>query len=64
MTHQEERHQHHRNERAEKKEERKQHEHDEERRPGSTHPVWYLAVGLVLTMVATLIWTLLNPGAF
>jgi len=64
MTHQEEHHQHHRKEREEKKEERKQHEHAEERRLGNIHPGWYLALGLVLTMVATLIWTIFYAGSF
>ena len=64
MTHQEERHQHHRKVREEKKEERKLHEHVEERRLGNIHPAWYLGLGLVLTMIATLIWTLLYPGSF
>jgi hypothetical protein len=64
MTHQEEHHEHHRKERAEKKEERKLHEHEAERRLGSIHPAWYLALGLVLTIVATLIWTLMYPGSF
>jgi hypothetical protein len=62
MTHQEEHHQHHRKEREEKKEERKQREHVEERRPGNIHPAWYLTLGLVLTMVATLIWTFFYGG--
>jgi hypothetical protein len=65
MNHQEERHQHHRKEREEKKEARKEHEHVAERRPGNIHPGWYLALGLALTFVATLIWTFfLYPGIF
>lgn len=64
MTHQQEHHQHHRKEREEKKEERKQHEHIQERRLGNIHPAWYLALGLVLTMVATLIWTFFYAGSF
>lgn len=64
MTNQEEHHQHHRKEREEKKEVRKEHEHAAERRLGNIHPGWYLAIGLVLTMIATIIWTLLYPGAF
>lgn len=64
MTYQEEHHQHHRKKRAEKKEERKEHEHVEERRLGNVHPAWYLALGLVLTITATLIWTLFFPGSF
>jgi type VI protein secretion system component VasF len=64
MTHQEEHQQHHRKEREEKKEERKQHEHAEERRLGNIHPAWYLALGLVLTMTATLIWTFFFAGSF
>ncbi len=64
MTHQEERHQHHRKEREEHKEARKQHEQAEERRPGNIHPAWYLALGLVLTLTATLIWTFFFAGSF
>jgi hypothetical protein len=54
----------HRKERKEKKKARKQHEHEEERRLGNIHPAWCLAMGLVLTMVATLIWTLFYAGSF
>ncbi len=62
MTHQEEHHQQHRKARDEKKAERKLHEHEQERRLGNIHPAWYLALGFVVTMVATLIWTLVFPG--
>jgi len=64
MTYQEEHHQQHRKEREEKKEERKQNEHAAERRLGKIHPGWYLALGLVLTMTATLIWTFYFQGSF
>jgi len=57
MNHKEERHQHHRKEREEKKEARKEREHQVERKLGSIHPGWYLALGIGLTFVATLIWT-------
>ena len=63
MTHQEEHHQHHRKEREEKKEEQKQHEHENERRLRSLHPAWYLVLGVVVTMIATLIWTFFYSGS-
>ena len=57
MTHQEEHHEHHRKEREEKKAERKEYEHEEERRPGSLHPAWYVVVGVLLAGIAILTWT-------
>jgi hypothetical protein len=57
-------HQHHRKDREEHKEERKRQEHAEERSLGSIHPAWYLALGLLLTLTATLIWTFFYAGSF
>jgi len=64
MTHQEEHHQRHRKDREERKEERKRQEDVAERSPVKIHPAWYLAVGLVLTLLATLIWTFFYARPF
>lgn len=64
MNHQEE-HQHHRKEREVKNEAKKEHERSEERKSGSLHPGWYWALGVVLTLIATLVWTFFfYPGIF
>ena len=57
MDHHEQHHQHHEKERHHEKELRKQHEHEAERRPRSIHPGWFLGVGVLLVLLAVLVWT-------
>lgn len=58
MDHKEQHHQHHEKERAEKKKEQKEHERQEEKSALPFHPAWLVAVGVVLTLLALLVWTL------
>ncbi len=57
MDHHEEHHLHHRKER----EERKRHEHElrEEKQGSAIHPLWFLVLGVVVTLGAVLTWMLI-----
>ena len=56
MDHEQKRHEKHEHERKEKQ----AHEREAERnfsKPGPTvHPLWFLAVGIVLTLIALFVW--------
>ena len=59
MSHQAAHHEQHRKERAEKKADEKRYDAVQEQRPGMPFPIWFWAVGFILTMAAVLIWTTL-----
>ncbi|HZT80150.1 MAG TPA: hypothetical protein VFA26_08010 [Gemmataceae bacterium] len=56
MDHKEQHHEHHRKEREEEKRHEKQHEREEMRKPRVIHPLWFLALGIVLTLGVVLVW--------
>ena len=58
MDHQEQHHQHHEKEREQEKKEKKAHEHEQEKSVLPFHPAWLVGVGIVLTLLAVLIWSL------
>jgi hypothetical protein len=64
MNHQEKHHQEHRKERSEEK----RHEHQEEGRADSKvrviHPIWFLALGVVLIFAVIVTWTLATGWFF
>ena len=57
MDHQEQHHQHHQKEREEKKKEEKAHEREQEKSSLPFHPAWLVGVGVVLVVIAVLVWT-------
>jgi Ca2+/H+ antiporter len=58
MDHKEQHHQHHEKEREQHKKEKKEHEHQQEKSGLPIHPAWLLGLGIVLVVVALLVWTL------
>jgi Ca2+/H+ antiporter len=58
MDHHEQHHLHHQQEREQKKKEHKAHEHQQEKSRLPIHPAWLFAIGLALTVIAVLVWTL------
>ena len=58
MDHHEQHHQHHQKEREEKKKEQKEYERAQEKNLLPFHPAWLFAVGIGLTLLALLVWTL------
>jgi hypothetical protein len=58
MDHKEQHHQHHQKEREEKKKEQKEYEHEQEKKLLPFHPAWLFVAGIVLTLAALLVWTL------
>ena len=63
MDHQEQHHQHHRKVREEKKRQEQQFERDQEKKPRVIHPLWFLALGILLIAAVVLTWVLWS-GAF
>jgi len=59
MDHKEQHHQHHQKEREHEKKEKKEHEHEQEAKGSPIHPAWFFAAGLVLVIVAVIVWTFL-----
>jgi hypothetical protein len=59
MDHHEQHHQHHEKEREERIKHEKEHERREEKQPWKIHPAWWVVMGVVLILVAVLIWTFL-----
>jgi hypothetical protein len=59
MDHHEQHHQHHEKEREERIKHEKERERREEKQSWKIHPAWWIVVGCLLVLVATLIWTFL-----
>jgi hypothetical protein len=59
MDHKEQHHQHHQKEREREIHKRAEHERAAEKSPRSLHPAWYVVLGVGLTLLAVLVWTLL-----
>lgn len=59
MDHKEQHHEKHRKAREQVKKERKEHEHQVEKGMLPFHPAWLFGVGLVLTLLAVGIWSVL-----
>jgi hypothetical protein len=56
MNHEQKRHEKHEQERKEKQADQR-HSEEQFSKPGPTiHPLWFLALGIILTMTALLIW--------
>jgi ABC-type nickel/cobalt efflux system permease component RcnA len=49
-------HEHHEKEREQEKKEHKAHEHEGGGKKRPFHPAWYVVVGVVLCLVALLVW--------
>jgi hypothetical protein len=62
VDHKEQHHQHHREEREEKKKEQHQHDLQQEKKPGTIHPLWFAAIGFVLVVAAVLVWIFVFGG--
>jgi hypothetical protein len=58
VDHKERHHLHHEKEREEKKREHAAHEREQEKKGLPIHPGWLLGLGIVLTLLAVLVWTL------
>ena len=58
MDHKDQHRQHHQKEREEKKKEQKEYERAREKGALPFHPAWLVVVGIVLTGLAILVWTL------
>ena len=58
MDHKEEHHLHHRKEREREKKEKKAYEHAQEKKLIPFHRLWVFVVGIVLLILALLVWTL------
>ncbi len=58
MDHKEQHHQHHEKEREHQKKKAAEHEREYERK--GLHPGWFIGVGVVLILIAVLIWTALT----
>lgn len=58
MDHKEQHHQHHEKEREEKKKHHAQHEAEAQNQPRTIHPLWFVALGVVLVLLAVAAWTL------
>lgn len=59
MDHHEQHHEHHRKEREEKKHHQHEHEIQEEKKAPAIHPLWFLVLGVALTLGAVLTWILM-----
>jgi hypothetical protein len=59
MDRHEQHHQHHEKEREERIKHEKVRERGEEKQPWKMHPAWLAGAGVVLILVAVLIWTFL-----
>jgi hypothetical protein len=59
MDHKEQHHLKHEKEREHEKKEHRQHEQQAGKKALPFHPAWLLVAGVVLTLAAVLIWTLL-----
>jgi hypothetical protein len=57
VDHKEQHHEHHRKERDREKKREAAHEREEMRKPGGVHPGWFVAAGVVLVLLAVLVWT-------
>lgn len=57
MDHQEQHHQHHEKEREHKKKEHKAHERASGKKSLPVHPAWLAIAGILLTLIAILVWT-------
>jgi hypothetical protein len=57
MDHKEQHHQHHEKEREHKKKEHKAHERASGKNWLPVHPAWLAIAGILLTLVAILVWT-------
>jgi hypothetical protein len=57
MDHKDQHHQHHQKEREHEIHKRQEHERAAEKRPRSLHPAWYVVAGVVLALLALLVWT-------
>jgi hypothetical protein len=57
VDHRQEHHQHHRQERERRIAKEKEREREEENLPRVIHPAWFLVLGVVLTVLAVLVWT-------
>jgi hypothetical protein len=58
VDHKEQHHEHHRKEREREKQREAAHEREAMRQPGGIHPAWFVATGVVLVLLAVLVWTL------
>jgi hypothetical protein len=56
MDHKEQHHQHHQKEREQHKKEHKEYERQQEKKSLPIHPAWLLGLGVVLTLLALLVW--------
>ena len=61
MDHHEQHHEKHEKEREEKKKEQKSHEHQQEKSALPFHPAWLVFFGLLLIVLALLVWTFVWP---
>jgi hypothetical protein len=57
MDHHEQHHLHHEKEREHRKKIQKEHERQQEKNMLPIHPLWLLVIGIVLVLVAVLIWS-------
>jgi hypothetical protein len=57
MDHKEQHHLHHQQEREHKKKEQKEHEREQEKKLLPVHPAWLFGLGVVLVLLAILVWT-------
>lgn len=58
MDHKEQHHLHHQKEREEKKREEKEFERQQELKGWPIHPAWFVVLGIILTVLAIIVWTL------
>jgi hypothetical protein len=56
VDHKEQHHQHHQHEREETKKHHHQHDLDQEKTPRVIHPLWFVAVGIVLMIGVLMVW--------
>jgi len=59
MDHKEQHHQHHEKEREHEEKEHKAHERARGKRFVPFHPSWLIVGGIVITLIAVLVWTFL-----
>jgi hypothetical protein len=58
VDHKEQHHQHHEKERQHEIAQRKEQEREHSGGPRKIHPGWFVALGVVLTLLAVLVWIL------
>jgi hypothetical protein len=58
MDHKEQHHQHHQHERDLEKRRVKEHSHEDPGKRKGIHPGWFIGIGVVLILIAIIIWTL------